>query len=162
MIDHLSDTQKVYIREYLQCLNQVRAYKKTFPNISGPGARARASEFHRQPEIRQAISNLIAEQYPTEQEVLQKIILLIELDLAEYIVDGSLDLVKFQQDGYGWLIKGTKSTKYGNDVVLMDKDKALDNLVKIYKLVDTTNHFTFEVELSAQELLTEKLKTLNV
>ena len=99
-----------------------------------------------------------------KSETLQRIISLIQFDVSVYqFEDGSLNVTTLKDAGFGWLIKAVKPTRFGTEYVLMDKDRALENLAKIHMLFNDTSTVNVNInqELSAKEQLSQKLNDLD-
>ena len=78
-------------------------------------------------------------------------------------VDATLNVNQLKEDGLGWLIKAVKPTKFGTEYILMDKDRALENLAKIHSLFSDQQQINVNLnqEISAKQELENKLKALD-
>lgn len=161
--DTLSDSYKRFVDSYVQCLNYRKAYQDAYPLANVDSARTNGSLLAARPEVKQAIIEQLKLFQLPKEDVLQKIISLIQFDVADHqFTDGSLNVQSLKEAGFGWLIKAVKPTKFGTEYVLMDKDRALENLAKIHQLFDDkqTVQVNINQEISAKEQLNQKLTEL--
>jgi len=163
LVDALSEKHQRFVRTYIECLHQGRAYKAAFPHVMIETARTEGCKLANQTEVKAAIYELLKAYIPAKEETLQRIIKIVEFDLGQYFIGDILQLDQLIENGYGWMVKGVKQTKFGTEVVLMDKDTALNNLAKIQTLFNDTQQITINIgqEISAKDQLTKKLQDLD-
>jgi hypothetical protein len=161
----LPEEYKRFVDSYVHCLNKRKAYQVAYPAITNANtARTNGCLLAAKPEVKEAIIERLKLFTIDKSETLQRIISLIEFDVSDYqFADGSLNVATLKDAGYGWLIKAVKPTKFGTEYVLMDKDRALENLAKIHQLFDdkSTVNVNINQEISAKQRLEDKLKTLD-
>lgn len=161
--EKLSDAHKIFVDSYVDCLNYTKAYQDMYPDKTYNSARTLGSELAAKPYIRNAIIEKLKERQIDKTETLQRIIQVIQLDLTAYInKDFSFNIEAFKNDGYGWMLKGYKRGKVF-ELLFLDKDKALEQLVKIHQLYDDSQTVNVNInqEISAKERLESKLKDLD-
>lgn len=164
MYENLSEAHKRFVDSYVDCLNYRKAYQDAYPLANTDSARTNGSELAAKPEVKEAIVERLKLFSIDKTETLQRIISLIQFDVSDYqFVDASLNVNKLKEAGFGWLIKAVKPTKFGTEYVLMDKDRALENLAKIHQLFDDkqTVNVNINQEISAKQALEDKLKDLD-
>lgn len=162
--ENLSLQHKRFVDSYVDCLNYRKAYQDAYPLSSVDAAYTNGSRLATNPNVRKAIFEKL-KLYPRDKtETLQKIFLLLDFDLTEYLADDlTVDVDKLNASGLGWMIKGIKQLKYGSEIVLMDKDRALENLAKIQGLFEDKQQVTINItqEVSAAAQLNRKLQDLD-
>lgn len=158
----LSEQHKRFVESYVACLNYRRAYQVAYPNCKNyTTARTEASKLGRSPTIKAAIQEKLKEVTITKDDILGRMIQLIEFDLTEFMVGDSIDFNALKESGYGWLVKGVKFGKF-NELMLMDKDRALENLAKIMQMFSDNNiSINLGNEISSREHLDQKMKSLH-
>ena len=161
----LPENHKRFVDSYVQCLNYRKAYQDAYPLITNADtARVNGSRLAAETEVKQAIIEQLKLYTIDKSETLQRIISLINFDVSNYqYQDGTVNVNTLKEAGYGWLIKGIKPTKFGTEYVLMDKDRALENLAKIHSLFDDKQTVSVNInnEISAKEQLQQKLNDLD-
>lgn len=160
----LPENHKRFVDSYVQCLNYRKAYQDAYPLANNDTARNNGSLLAARPEVKEAIVEQLKKYQTPKDDTLQKIIALTQFDAADYTLDDfTFDIAKLRNDGYGWLIKSIEKTKLGVKVVLMDKDRALENLAKIHMLFNDnqTVNVNINQEVSAKEQLQQKLNDLD-
>ena len=162
--EQLSEAHKRFVDSYVDCLNYRKAYQDAYPLANTDSARTNGSELAAKPEVKQAIVERLKLFSIDKSETLQRIISLIQFDVSDYqFGDGSLNVATLKEAGFGWLIKAVKPTKFGTEYVLMDKDRALENLAKIHMLFNdsATVNVNINQEVSAKQQIEDKLKALD-
>lgn len=164
MYETLSEQHKRFVDSYVQCLNYRKSYQDAFGLTNVDSARELGSRLAAKPEVKQAIVERLKLFSIDKSETLQRIISLIQFDVSDYqFIDGSLNVATLKEAGFGWLIKAVKPTKFGTEYVLMDKDRALENLAKIHMLFNdsATVNVNINQEVSAKQQIEDKLKALD-
>lgn len=162
--DNLSEAHKRFVDSYVHCLNYRKAYQDTYNLANVDSARSLGCQLAAIPEVKAAILERLKLFTIDKSETLQRIISLIQFDVSDYqFEDGSLNVTTLKDAGFGWLIKAVKPTRFGTEYVLMDKDRALENLAKIHMLFNDTSTVNVNInqELSAKEQLSQKLNDLD-
>jgi hypothetical protein len=164
MYESLSEQHKRFVDSYVYCLNYRRAYQDAFPHITNANtARVNGCRLASQSEIKSAIVERLKLFSIDKAETLQRIISLIQFDFSDYqYPNGSLNVSTLKDDGFGWLIKAVKPNKFGNEYVLMDKDRALENLAKIHMLFNDVAlaYVNINLELANKQKLASELSDL--
>lgn len=163
--ENLPEEYKRFVDSYVHCLNYRKAYQDAYPLTTDTNsAKVNGSKLAAKPEVKEAIVERLKQYSTPKDDTLQKIIALTQFDTANYTNNNfDFDIEKLRQDGYGWMIKSIEKTKLGIKVVLMDKDRALENLAKIHMLFNDTSTVNVNInqEQSAKQQLEEKLKALD-
>lgn len=163
--DNLPEEYKRFVDSYVHCLNYRKSYQDAYPLVTDTNtARINGSKLAAKPEVKEAIVERLKLYHTPKDDTLQKIIQLVQFDVSEFMYkDASLNVDKIKEQGYGWLIKAVKPTKFGTEYVLMDKDRALENLAKIHSLFNDQTSVTVNIaqEVSAREALRQKLDDLD-
>lgn len=162
--ENLSEAHKRFVDSYVHCLNYRKAYQDAYPLANTDSARTNGSDLAAKPEVKEAIKERLALYVRDKSETLQRIFQLIDYDLSNYLNNElKVDVKKLNEDGLGWIIKGVKQMKFGTEIVLMDKDRALENLAKIQQLFDDkqTVNVNINQEISAKQAIEDKLKDLD-
>lgn len=162
--DNLSEAHKRFVDSYVHCLNYRKSYQNAYNLANVDSARSLGCQLAAQPEVKQAIVERLKLFSIDKSETLQRIISLIQFDISDYMFDdATLNVETLKADGLGWLIKAVKPTKFGTEYILMDKDRALENLAKIHQLFDdkATVNVNINQEISAKQQLEDKLKDLD-
>ena len=160
----LSENHKRFVDSYVHCLNYRKAYQDVYHLTNVDSARVLGCQLAAVPEVKEAIVERLKLYSIDKAETLQRIISLIQFDVSNYqFADGTLNVSTLKEAGYGWLIKAVKPTKFGTEYVLMDKDRALENLAKIHMLFNdnSTVNVNINQEVSAKEQLQQKLNDLD-
>ncbi len=162
--EQLSEAHKRFVDSYVHCLNYRKSYQDAYNLANVDSARSLGCQLAAQPEVKLAIVERLKLFSIDKSETLQRIISLIQFDVSDYqFVDGSLNVATLKEAGFGWLIKAVKPTKFGTEYVLMDKDRALENLAKIHMLFNdsATVNVNINQEVSAKQQIEDKLKALD-
>jgi phage terminase small subunit len=145
-------------------LNYRKAYQDAYPLANADTANTNGSRLASYPEVKEAIVERLKLFSIAKDEVLDTIIKVLHFDLTDYLnQELKVDVTKLNKDGLGWMIKGIKQMKFGTEIVLMDKDRALENLAKIHQLFNDQSTVTVNInqEISAKEQLNQKLNDLD-
>lgn len=165
MYSSLPEQHQRFVDSYIHCLNYRHAYQDAYPLITNADtAKVNGSRLASQPEVKEAIKEQLLLYSKDKSETLQRIFQLIDFDLSDYLdPQYKVDVSKLNASGMGWIIKGIKQMKFGTEIVLMDKDKALENLAKIHQLFNDnqTVNVNINQEISAKQQLESKLKELD-
>jgi phage terminase small subunit len=164
MYDNLSEQYKRFVDSYVHCLNYRKAYQDAYPLANADTANTNGSRLASYPEVKEAIVERLKLFSIAKDEVLDTIIKVLHFDLTDYLnQELKVDVTKLNKDGLGWMIKGIKQMKFGTEIVLMDKDRALENLAKIHQLFNDQSTVTVNInqEISAKEQLNQKLNDLD-
>jgi phage terminase small subunit len=160
----LPEEYKRFVDSYIHCLNYRKAYQDAYPLITNADtARVNGSRLASQTEVKEAIKAQLLLYSKDKSETLQRIFQLIDFDLSDYLDSQyKVDVTKLNLSGMGWIIKGIKQMKFGTEIVLMDKDKALENLAKIHQLFDdkSTVNVNINQEISTKQKLASELSDL--
>lgn len=162
--DNLSEAHKRFVDSYVHCLNYRKSYQDAFGLTNVNSAKVLGCQLAAQPEVKLAIVERLKLFSIDKSETLQRIISLIQFDISDYMnFDATLNVDRLKEAGLGWLIKAVKPTRFGTEYVLMDKDRALENLAKIHSLFNdnATVNVNINQELSAKQQLEDKLKALD-
>lgn len=163
--DNLSEAHKRFVDSYVDCLNYRKAYQDAYPLANTNTARTNGSILASQVAIKTAIIERLKLFSIAKEAVLDQIIKIIQFDLTNYTLQDTtkVNLDALHEDGLGWMIKGIKESKFGTEIILMDKDRALENLAKIHSLFNDQSTVTVNInqELSAKQQLEDKLKALD-
>ena len=161
--EQLTAAHKIFVDSYVDCLNYKKAYHDVYPEVTPLTAKTQGSQLAAKDYIKKAIVEKLQERSIDKTETLDRIIKVIQFDLTDYLSEGFyLDIERLNADGFGWLLKGYKKAKFV-EVMLMDKDKALENLAKIHQLFadNSTVNVNINQEISAKEQLNQKLLELD-
>lgn len=161
--EQLTNAHKIFVDSYCDCLSYVKAYKDVYPEVTHNTAKTQGSQLAAKDYIKKAIIEKLQERTIDKTETLDRIIKVIQFDLTDYLSEGfTLDMKRLNKDGYGWLLKGYKKGKI-LEVMLMDKDKALENLAKIHQLFDDKNTVNVNInqEITAKDQIKQKLAELD-
>ena len=158
----LTEQHKRFVDAYVACLNYRKAYQTAFPKSNYLSAKTLGSELARKPYIKSAIQEKLKEVSITKDDILGRMIQLIEFDITDYMIGDTVNFEDLKNSGYGWLIKGIKYGKFSTEVILMDKDRTLENLAKIMQMF-TDNNISINLgnEFSSREHLDKKMKDLH-
>ncbi len=162
--EQLSEVHKRFVDSYIHCLNYRKAYQDAYPLANADTANTNGSRLASYPEVKQAIVEQLKLYSKDKSETLHRILQLLDFDLTNYLSwDYKVDIDKLNQAGLGWIIKGIKQMKFGTEIVLMDKDRALENLAKIHMLFNdsATVNVNINQEVSAKQQIEDKLKALD-
>ena len=161
----LPEEYKRFVDSYVHCLNYRKSYQDAYPLVTDANtAKVNGCRLAAKPEVKEAIVEQLKKYSTPKDDTLQKIIALTQFDAADYVNDTfDFDIKKLRKDGYGWLIKSIEKTKIEIKVILMDKDKALENLAKIHMLFNdsATVNVNINQEVSAKQQIEDKLKALD-
>jgi hypothetical protein len=158
----LTEQHKRFVDAYVACLNYRKAYQVAFPNTTYNSSRTLGSELARKPYIKVAIQEKLKEVSITKDDILGRMIQLLEFDITDYMLGDIIDFQELKDSGYGWLIKGIKYGKFSTELSLMDKDRTLENLAKIMQMFSDNNiSINLGNELSSRENLDKKLKEIH-
>ncbi|NLD43597.1 MAG: terminase small subunit [Chloroflexi bacterium] len=106
--------RRKFVEEYLRCWNGAEAARRAGYKRD----RRTASDLLAREEIKAAIQERIAETAMSADEVLLRLAEQARAAQAQYLQpDGTVDLERLIQDGYGHLVKGTKWDRAGNLIV---------------------------------------------
>lgn len=162
--DNLSEVHKRFVDSYIHCLCYRVAYQDAYPLANANTANVNGSRLAAKPEVKQAIVEQLKLYSKDKAETLQRILQLLDFDLTQYLSPKlEVDVDKLNKSGLGWMIKGIKQMKFGTEIVLMDKDRALENLAKIHMLFNdsATVNVNINQEVSAKQQIEDKLKALD-
>jgi hypothetical protein len=161
LLNKLPDKHKRFVLEYITSMNKAAAYRKVY-NCTEAHSYDAAYRLAGKPEIKAAIQEALEEEYEKAEQTRQRIQTLITFDLTRFLnEDSTVNLSALKDSGYGWLIKGVRSTKYGDDVYLMDKDKALEQMAKMHQLYSTvTTEINMNDALAVEDCLLEKMNDI--
>ena len=164
MIETLTPEHQRFVYSYVACLNKTKAYLVAFPDSSLKAARDSAYRLAQKPDIKEAIEEVLNTELETQKSVLRRLVALIEFDLTNYLNDElEIDIKRLNADGLGWIVKGIRQTKYGNEIYLIDKDKVIEMLSKAHNLYDNTKiEVNFTERLNAEKLLDEQLESIRI
>ena len=141
----LTDKQRVFIEEYLQCWNATEAARRAGYEGNDITLASVGYENLRKPQIAQRIKQRLQEKVMSADEVLSR---LSEQARCEYTAsigkDGKVDLSQLKAAGKMHLVKGIKETKYGRQVEFYDGQTALIQIGKHHGL------FTDKVDVGPQ------------
>lgn len=160
----LPEDHKRFVDSYIHCLNYRKAYQDAYPLVTDWGsARTQGSRLAANPVVKQAIVEQLKTYSIDKSETLQRIITLIQFDVSDYMTGDDLIVDKLNKAGLGWMIKAIKPTKFGTEYILMDKDRALENLAKIHMLFTDTSTINVNInqEVTAKQQLEDKLRDLD-
>lgn len=92
----------------------------------------------KKPKIIEEIENRLESETMTANEALWRLGQIGRMDISPYL-EGygrltGVDLDRLIDDGHGHLIKGVKQTKEGTQIEFYDKQKALEQILKFYKI----------------------------
>jgi len=145
----------------MQSINLQDAYKKVYgEQKDGIGNTYKLAQ---RPEIKEAIRELLTEYVESKGATLSRVQQIVALDVLSYYTGFEFDYERLKSDGFGWLVKGVRTNKLGQqEFVFMDKDRALEQLVKIQGLYDVSaivqnNYYTV---LDAEKELGVKIDEL--
>lgn len=135
----LTNKQRVFIEEYLQCWNATEAarraeYKGTDATLASVG-----SENLRKPKIQKRIQRRLAGKAMSADEVLARLGAQARSDIGQFLRDkagptGLLDLEAAKKAGLMHLVKRIAWTKQGVSVELYDAQRATELLGKAHGL----------------------------
>lgn len=164
MIEKLSPEHQRFVYAYVATLNKTQAYLTAYPNSSIQAARDSAYRLFNKPEIKEAVEEVLNTELETQKSILKRLVTLIEFDLTQYLNENlQVDITKLKNDGLGWIVKGIRQTKYGNEIYLIDKDKIIEMLAKAHKLFESTQiEVNFTERLNAENILNDQLESIRV
>jgi len=118
--------QRIFIDEYLKCLNATEAARRAGYKGNDNTLRAVGSQNLTKSNIAERIAQHFAASALSREEVLQRLGEIARAEYTDYLrADGTVDLEKLLADGKGHLIKGIKQTRYGRQIEFYDSQKAL-------------------------------------
>ena len=160
--------QKVFIEEYLKTFNATQSAKNA--GYSKRTAYSQGQRLLKHVEVAKAISKRMEKLKMSADEVLRDLATMAHgVNLVDYVeikevvketksgkeyydVFMSFDLDKFNEDGYGHLVKRIKQTANGLDIELYDRKSALELIGKHHALftekIEQTNTGTIKVTIS--------------
>ncbi len=158
----MNEQKQKFITEYIaNNFNGTVAAQKS--GYSQTRARITASELLAQEEIQTELARLLSNDVMNRDVLLYKLSQIAQNRISDYMNDtGEIDLAQLRYDGLGWLVKGVKRTKQGNEIMFHDALKALEILAKAYNILNDKIDVNLNItkQLSAEELLNEKLELM--
>ena len=122
----LTSKQKAFVEEYLCDFNATRAAERAGYGGADNVLGAQGSRLLKNVNISKKIKERLAESAMSADEVLMRLSEMARGEHGKYIKpDGCIDLDQLIADGKGYLIKGTKETKYGLQIEFYDAQHAL-------------------------------------
>jgi hypothetical protein len=98
----------------------------------------RGSENVRKRNIWTAIEERLEQETMSSNEALWRLGQIGRMDLSPYLDEygrlAGINLERLIADGHGHLVKGIKHTKEGTNIEFYDKQKALETILKFYKI----------------------------
>lgn len=154
----MTNANRVFVEEYLQCWNATEAYSKAYPDATRETARRNGSDLLTKTDIQSAVQKRLAKKAMPADEVLARLALHARGDLSPFLTsDGAgIDLTTDEAKASLCLIKKvkTKSRSYGKDspvyeveteIELHDPQAALVHIGRHLKL------FTDKTELTGKD-----------
>lgn len=156
-MNNLTAKQKKFIHEYLKSLNATQAYLAVY-KCSYDSAKMGGYRLLQNDNIKSALKELAVNDIDKNILVL-RMRQLLEFDITEVLDDtDQIDLNKIRDSGLGWVVTAIKPN---GEVVIVDKNKVLDMLAKVYKLYDDQQlTVNLQNKLDVQQQLTHKLDAL--
>lgn len=131
----LTNKQKAFVEEYLHDFNATRAAERAGYSGSPCVLAAQGSRLLKNVNIAEKIALRLQESAMSADEVLWRLGSIARGEHSEYITDdGKVDLPRLLKDGKGYLIKGIKKTKEGDQVEFYDSQRALVDIGKHHGL----------------------------
>lgn len=122
----LTGKQKAFAEEYVQDFNGTRAARAAGYKGDANTLSSLAWENLRKDNIKKYIRQLLTDRTMSAEEVLEKLRLVAVTDVSPYMNDdGEISVSSLREAGLGYLIKGSRNTRQGVIIELMDKQKAL-------------------------------------
>jgi phage terminase small subunit len=139
----LSNKRRVFIEEYLKCWNATEAARRAtykHPNVKG-------TQLVKVSEIADEIERRLKELQMSADEVLARLTEIARAEYSSYIQpNGTIDLTALIDDGKAHLVKGIKETKYGQEILFYDGQKALTDLGRRHGLFkDRTENLNIDL-----------------
>ena len=156
--NNLTEKHQMFCVAFVQSLNYFEAYKQIYGDQA---SRSKAHRLFNKPEIKAAIQELLAEYVESKLETLSRVQSIISFDLLDFWNGEEVDFQKLKKSGFGWLVKGWRKGKSGQEFLIMDKDRALEQLAKIQGLYsDSAIQNNYFETLNAETELNERIKKI--
>lgn len=131
----LTDKQRVFVEEYLQCWNATEAARRAGYEGNENTLGSVGWENLQKPAIAERISKRIQAKVMCADEVLARLSEQARCEYAAYVDgEGMVDLARMKADGMLHLIKGVKETRYGRQIEFYDAQAALVHIGKHHAL----------------------------
>lgn len=128
----LSDKQRAFVQEYLQCFNATEAARRA--GYSSEWAGTNAGKLLKNTNIASAVSDALQEKVMSADEALLRMSEIARGAYSDYIVtdkDGpGVDIERMVKDGKAHLIKSITPTQYGTKIEFCDTQAALGTILK--------------------------------
>lgn len=139
----LSHKRRVFVEEYLKCFNASEAARRAgykHPAVKG-------SQLRKVKEIDSEIECRLKELHLSAEEVLTRLGQIARTEYSPYITaKGKVDLPALIKANKAHLIKGIKETKYGQEILFYDGQKALTDIGRHHGLFkDRTENLNIDL-----------------
>lgn len=128
----LSDKQRAFVQEYLQCFNATEAARRA--GYSSEWAGTNAGKLLKNTNIASAVSEALQEKVMSADEALLRMSEIARGVYSDYIVtdkDGpGVDIERMVTDGKAHLIKSITPTQYGTRIEFCDMQAALNTIIR--------------------------------
>lgn len=135
----LTARQKAFVDEYLVCLNATAAAEKAgyaVPRQTGLDVLENAC-------VKRVLAKRWKARAMSADELVSRLVKESMFDPAYYIGDdGKIDLARLKADGWGFMVRGSRETRNGRDILLADPHESKKLLAKILRL---TTHTTLDI-----------------
>lgn len=134
--DGLTDKMRLFCAFYLKYFNATKAYQKAY-ECDYASAAVGASRLLRKAKINEYIQGMkedLRQKMLMEQEdLIQKYIDVVNADINDFMVITEEGVCGVRPEMDGTLVQSIKNTKYGVEVRMPDKLRAMDRLKKIFE-----------------------------
>lgn len=151
----LTAKKKLFADIFIRTLNAEASYVEAF-NVPKGVAHNRCHELRHRPEVKNYINEQLEKRVLSKENITDRLFEINSFNVSDYLVTDEkgqlkIDAEKLKDDGFGWMIKGIKATKYGMVVELRDLDRAFDQLLRMYNIFDYRPQVSVSVEQKLQE-----------
>jgi hypothetical protein len=157
-VDKLKPKHKLFLYKYLETLNGTQSYISVYGSTNYDVAKSGAHKLLSRDDIKAALNELATNDVDRDILVL-RMRQLLEFDLTELLDERfQVDLNKIRTSGLGWVVTAIKPT---GEVVLIDKNKVLDMLARVYRLYEeSVITVNLDGKLTIEDQLNSKLDAL--
>lgn len=159
--NNLTEKHKDFCLAYIQTLNGSKAYQEVY-EVKPDVAKRNGYRLLGNPKIKAAVRELVESYFESPNETRSRIQSIISFDIMQFWSSGKgIDGQALKDSGLGWLVKGWRKGKFGEEFLMMDKDKALEMMAKIQGLYsDALVQNNFIEHLEAENVLDDRLSKL--
>jgi len=135
MMGGLTGKQRIFIDEYIKCLNATEAARRAGYKGSNAALRVVGCRNLTKVNIAERIAAHFKASAMSREEVLERLGGIARAEYTDYLTEyGTVDLKALLEDGKGHLIKGVKETAHGRQIEFYDAQKALVDIGRHHAL----------------------------